>query len=445
MARARQRERTGLVFIMLLAASVLAAGCSFLDSEEQSVDLQQGSLDGDVERAYAAYNTCLDSPSTFSVFLQVGASAEQIDGTAAALASSPNVESSRYVDDDETYDRFKEQFSDEPEIIDLVEPGQLPTSFDVETSSPDFATVDGPGLLALDGVDGVEPESGGEDCLAEQTALSTKCDESGFEQWPTAIWVWLPATSEEATDVTTLLDRSEITLTTTYRTGEETLAAMATELDANLSDIEPAELLPSYIVAIRPDTDFVEVDELMVDLEALETVEDVGLGWNSTTDICTMTAYRKCLAEPDPQNGVELLIWMEPGVAATEIDAVRAELDSLGGAAEYRYIGIAETYESFARHFRDEPEVLDLVERDKLPTTFEVSLTPEAVNSLSDTPEGYASSELEPLDGVDEVEFLFCAAERDAAWQQCLGQHPLAAIARPEQHQRFCSGGVPVR
>ncbi len=103
-------------------------------------------------------------PTRLKVWLDVGADASAVDGVAQLLEASPIVDGFTYLDVLATYEEFEEHFADEPEIIDLVTPEQLPTSFDVDT----VAAETGEGgstaglvgrLRSLPGVDDVEREA----------------------------------------------------------------------------------------------------------------------------------------------------------------------------------------------------------------------------------------------------------------------------------------------
>ncbi|MEL6981853.1 MAG: permease-like cell division protein FtsX, partial [Actinomycetota bacterium] len=304
---------------------VTLSGCSVLDSGDDPAPAQ-GSLDGPVEQAYAAYEACQGAPTSFSVFLVVGVGAEQVDDAAAALSALPSVTSARYLDVDETYRDFVEFFSDEPEITELVLPEQLPTSFEIEVDDPDFVTVHGPGLTALDGVDSIEPRDVSIACPEEREAVTSACAEIDADQRPTVLWVWLPGPAPESTDapadLQAVLDRSAIVTSTTYQSAEASVEAVSDEAEFEA----PQDLLPefpwSYLVTVRADTDPTAVEALISDLDALATVDSVGVGWDTTTDICTVQALLACRANPAPENATEVKIWLDVGVTAADVEAV---------------------------------------------------------------------------------------------------------------------------
>lgn len=106
----------------------------------------------------------LAGPSRYVVWLEVGVTDGGVAAIDQALAAHPLLLSSDYIDQDETYEDFKEYFADEPEILDLVEPDQLPTSFVVMLDLGDDETAaierhlafesDVEGLLGVDDVEG---------------------------------------------------------------------------------------------------------------------------------------------------------------------------------------------------------------------------------------------------------------------------------------------------
>jgi cell division protein FtsX len=376
---ARMPARTAILASVVV---VTLTGCSVLGSQD-GASPAQGSLDGPVEQAFAAYEDCRGSPTSFSVYLAVGVSAEQVDEVARALSAEPAVTSSRYLDVDETYRDFVEFFSDEPEITELVEPEQLPTSFEIEVDSPDFVTVHGPGLTALDGVDSIEPRDTSTSCVEENDAVTAACTAADAGQRPVVLWVWLPGSAPESTDppsdLQAVLDRSPIVTSTTYQSSEESIRAIADGTDVDIPQELEAELPWSYLVTVRADTERTAIENLIDDLDALATVDAVGIGWDSTTDICIVQALLACRANPTPEDATEVKIWLDVGVSAADVEAVAARLDGLQGrVVSYRYLDVDATYAEFSQYFANETEILDLVDPDDLPTSFDVVLAPGA-------------------------------------------------------------------
>lgn len=72
----------------------------------------------------------------FIVYMQPGATKEQIDAVRKELNSSPQVKSIQFVDAEATYKEFKDMFKDEPQITENVDAQQLPQSFRVRPKNP---------------------------------------------------------------------------------------------------------------------------------------------------------------------------------------------------------------------------------------------------------------------------------------------------------------------
>lgn len=70
------------------------------------------------------------------VWLHGDASPEAVDLVASSLEESRVVEAVVFMDREATYREFVEHFADEPEVIESVDPEQLPLSFLVTTSAP---------------------------------------------------------------------------------------------------------------------------------------------------------------------------------------------------------------------------------------------------------------------------------------------------------------------
>ena len=87
------------------------------------------------------------------VWLRPEAEPDQVADVLDRLAASPVVVELRYVDHGATWDEFAEFYADEPEVIDLVDPEDLPTSFRVVTTYPGEV---GDIVTGMPGVDGVE-------------------------------------------------------------------------------------------------------------------------------------------------------------------------------------------------------------------------------------------------------------------------------------------------
>ncbi len=94
----------------------------------------------------------------FIVWLAPDVSPEQRDSVDRALEESPAIENHRFINREETFQEFQAFWENSPEILDAVEPEQLPTSFRVVPVEPDLAVVEALGreYESLPGVTGVD-------------------------------------------------------------------------------------------------------------------------------------------------------------------------------------------------------------------------------------------------------------------------------------------------
>ncbi len=141
------------------------------------------------------------------IWLKAGVEADDIAGLDEFMTTSPLVTTHRYIGEEETFEDFLEYFADEPEILELVTPANLPTSFEVVfDDQADIA-----GMVAdieLFGiVDFVKLDPDESICLAEVVALQEACD-----QPPDELEVSLLPNVDETTvaTVSEALERSEI-------------------------------------------------------------------------------------------------------------------------------------------------------------------------------------------------------------------------------------------
>ena len=77
----------------------------------------------------------------FVVWMNPDATPEQDAAIRASLDDNPGVERSTYIDQDATFEEFKELFADTPEMIEVVTPDVLPPSYRVVPSDPDADVV----------------------------------------------------------------------------------------------------------------------------------------------------------------------------------------------------------------------------------------------------------------------------------------------------------------
>ncbi len=100
------------------------------------------------------------------------------------------------------------------------------------------------------------------------------------------------------------------------------------------------------------------------------------------------------------RDDVRFIVWMDVGVLPEQVSSTQDFLNRSPFVRTAVYIGQDETWVEFQRYFADEPEILELVEADQLPTSFEVSPYEAEVDSIQSL-----ADEIEILAGVEEVEF----------------------------------------
>jgi cell division transport system permease protein len=107
-----------------------------------------------IQRGVDGFNTRFKDDVEFIVWMSPDAPPESIEATAQFLEKSQTVESFSYVNQEATFVEFQAYYSDQPEVLDLVEPTQLPTSFRVVPAIPDLALIRALGdeIQALPGI-----------------------------------------------------------------------------------------------------------------------------------------------------------------------------------------------------------------------------------------------------------------------------------------------------
>lgn len=94
-----------------------------------------------------------------SIFLTDDVTDEQRAAIESELASSPEVQSFLYESKDEAYERFQQQFSQQPELVENTPPDALPESFRVELVNPErYAVIAAEFPNGQEGVDQVADE-----------------------------------------------------------------------------------------------------------------------------------------------------------------------------------------------------------------------------------------------------------------------------------------------
>lgn len=109
-----------------------------------------------VQQGVGRINNVFKDEVEFIVWMDVDVTPEQIEATDNILQDSPFVKRYEYVNQEETFLEFQEYYADEPEILELVEPDQLPTSFKVVPQDADVEFIQALGVE-------IEQEPGVED------------------------------------------------------------------------------------------------------------------------------------------------------------------------------------------------------------------------------------------------------------------------------------------
>lgn len=98
-----------------------------------------------ISRGVEGLNQRFQDNVEFIVWLEPDATPEQIAFVDRSLEDSSGVKDRRFVDREETFEEFQEFWNESPEVLDAVEPEELPTSFRVVPIVPDLAVVQGLG------------------------------------------------------------------------------------------------------------------------------------------------------------------------------------------------------------------------------------------------------------------------------------------------------------
>ena len=94
-----------------------------------------------VQQGVGRINNVFKDEVEFIVWMDIGVEEEQVKSTEDFLTRSPYVRKIEYIDQERTYEEFRTYFADEPEILELVEPDQLPTSFQVTPQDADIESI----------------------------------------------------------------------------------------------------------------------------------------------------------------------------------------------------------------------------------------------------------------------------------------------------------------
>lgn len=232
--------------------------------------------------AAAALAACRANVGTTAaiVWLRVGAEPQEVAGLDELLDSLSPVASHRFVDEAETRAQFEAAYAEEPEILDLVEPDQLPTSFDlIIAAEADVAAV--VAEIELAGVvDEIELAPDDSPCRAEVANLDAVCEP------PTVgLFVWLEVGVEEATvaDVAAALDASTVVADSRYFDQDDMWELLQGDFAGNdeaLDLTDPSRLPTRFTVTLvavdnTEQSAATELDALITTVEAFSGVDGV--------------------------------------------------------------------------------------------------------------------------------------------------------------------------
>ncbi len=107
-----------------------------------------------IQRGVDHFNTRYKDDVEFIVWMTADAPQENVDAVKSFLDESLVVRSASYVNHEATFAEFNTYYADQPEVLDLVDQNDLPTSFRVVPEVPDLALIRSLGeeIEALPGV-----------------------------------------------------------------------------------------------------------------------------------------------------------------------------------------------------------------------------------------------------------------------------------------------------
>lgn len=160
-----------------LVVAVVAGVLALRGSDGGKPEAAIGSTERSPEQLLLALGECQEAAPIDQaiVWLPTDITADKVRSLDGLIGSIPAVETHRYIDAAETYAEFERFFSDEPEIVELVEPGQLPTSFQVRFAAEGDRQSLVDELDGLAAVDEVELTADPAACQAERDALDAAC------------------------------------------------------------------------------------------------------------------------------------------------------------------------------------------------------------------------------------------------------------------------------
>ena len=111
-----------------------------------------------IQRGVEGFNTRFKDDVEFIVWMNAETLPENVDAVRNFLDTTPTVDRAAYINQEATFIEFQEYYSEQPEVLDLVEPEQLPTSFRVVPQIADLELIRAVGgeIEAIPGVSRVD-------------------------------------------------------------------------------------------------------------------------------------------------------------------------------------------------------------------------------------------------------------------------------------------------
>ncbi len=88
------------------------------------------------------------------------------------------------------------------------------------------------------------------------------------------------------------------------------------------------------------------------------------------------------------EEGIEIMLWMNPDATPEQDDSIRKTLDESPAVKSWVHVDQAETYEEFKQYFAEQPQLLESVEASDLPPSYRVvpvDPDPDAIDELAST------------------------------------------------------------
>lgn len=282
------------VVAIVVAGALTVTGCSWPGADDEASI--GASEDLDLTPLTDALTACFqdpdpDRPTRAVLWLPVDPSDDRSVAVATILDAIPTVESYDYVDQDETHQAFAEFYADEPEILDVVAPDQLPTSFEVDFATRRLAEAATAEIMATGLVDDVELGPGPGACDAELAALREVCDAGPLRQPPRELIVWHePGVGHADVEaVSTRLEGNDEFASVTYRDIVESMASLDESYAGRpevVDLVDPDQVPTSWVVTVAAAADHATVEALVAELESTAGVSGVDVMLELPAEIC---------------------------------------------------------------------------------------------------------------------------------------------------------------